>query len=141
DSVEELHHVVEGAALRDAEIVEPNRMCRLEARRHLRFALEAAQRNVVEPLRAAVRLTADELYGRRTREELMTRAPHFAHSALRDLALELVHAHLPFAAGAHGAKRDEVREHPSEQGLPERRQDPRCPRRTGEGPKPAQENG
>ncbi len=84
DAVEQLHHVVEAPISRHAEIVEVDRVGRLQARDHVGFALEAFRRQVGLPRAASRGLHANQLDRGGTRQHLMAGFPHLAHAAFTD---------------------------------------------------------
>ena len=88
ETLQQLHDVVEGAGVVDAEVVELHGMRRPQPGRDLRFALETADQ--LFPRGALRRFLPNQLHRRGTGEEPVLRQPHFAHAAgsqLRDQAV------------------------------------------------------
>src|SRR6185436_4321644 len=79
ETLQQLHHVVEAAALIHAEVVELHGMRRAQTRRHLCLALESTDELLAR--RARLHLLSNQLDGGRTRKELVLREPDFAHAA------------------------------------------------------------
>ena len=79
EPLQQLHDVVEGAGVVDAEVVELHGMRRPQPRRHLRFALETADQLFARGARR--RFLPNQLDRRGTGEEPVLRQPDFAHAA------------------------------------------------------------
>src|SRR6478672_10184999 len=90
ETVEQLHHVVQPAVLRGAEVVELHGVRRLERSGGAGFPLEAAE----EQVGIAGYLGPDELDRRRTDQQAVPRSPDLPHPATTDLLLEHVLAEL-----------------------------------------------
>ena len=108
DAVEQLHHVIEPPITRHAEIVEVDRVRRLQTRDDVGFALEAFRRQVGLPRAASRGLHANQLDRGGARQHLMAGLPHFAHAAFTDRRDQ------PVASELHcGLSRDRDPVHPS----------------------------
>src|SRR5262249_22753851 len=81
EALEELHHVIEGAVLGRAVVVDVHGMRRAQAGRGARFPLEALQRI------AGASVRTDELDRSRPREQAMARLPDLAHAAAAEQLL------------------------------------------------------
>ena len=78
ETLEQLHDVVEAAAVVHPEIVELHGVRRAQAGGHLRFALEAPHELFLAPPRP--RVVANEFDGRRASQKPVLAQPHLAHS-------------------------------------------------------------
>jgi len=90
EPVEQLHHVVQPAALGDAEIVELHGVWGRECGGGARLALEPAHQQLGIAGHRAQRRLADELDRRRSDQEAVARAPDLAHPAPADPLLEQI---------------------------------------------------
>ena len=79
EPVEQLHHVIEAAAVVDAEVVELHGVRRPQAGGHLRLALEAADELLAR--RARLHVVTNQLHRRGPREEPVLAEPDLAHPA------------------------------------------------------------
>ena len=79
ETLQQLHDVVEAAAVVDAEVVELHRMRRAQTGGDLRFALEAAHQLFAR--RAGRRFLSNQLHRRGTGQEPVLGQPDFAHAA------------------------------------------------------------
>ena len=109
--LEQLHHVVEGAVARDAEIVELDGMRGAEHRRRLRLAAKALHQDAaLVRCHRAHRLPLDELDRRRPGEQPVIGPPDLPHSAMADAFAQHVAAHLARLAHLPAEPGDDVGE-------------------------------
>lgn len=95
EPLEQLHDVVEDTFRRHAEVVQSDRVRRVQRGRGLCLALEAAdQGGCLDRGLEAEQLGTDQLDRHRTRQHQVARPPDLAHSAVVQLLHELVAAEL-----------------------------------------------
>ena len=99
DAVEQLHHVVEPAILRGAEVIQIHRVRRLQGRDHIGFATEPLGGHFGLARRHALRF--HKLDSGLARQHLVCGLPHLAHAAFAD------RRHEPVAAEVGGTLRSD----------------------------------